>query len=223
MLAYVVGRMKTLTEIENEIEKLVNDHYYSEDFELVSSMRAYYDVRPADEQSLIEQVVMTRLCRDGSVVDFIWCSIVPIPAAVPILVEKLNRESYSSQLSRTLIVALSRYSSEDGYRAVERFLDSDQEMETLEALAQIDFRRSLPAMARIMNKEHSRRIIVHMLHRHMKKCGMEKLVDDIRQSTAMRDRAFLENIRKTLRSKEGAYNPFSESDIQHILTAVGIE
>jgi hypothetical protein len=215
--------MKTLTEIEDEIEKLVNDHYYSEDFELVSSMRAYYDAKPADEKTLIEQVVMKRLCRDGSVVDFLWCSIVPIPSAVPILVERLNRESYSSQLSRTLIIALSRYSSDEGYRAVERFLDSDQEMETLDALAEIDFRRSLPAMARIMKKEHSHRIIVHMLYRQMKKCGMEKLLDDIQQSSATRNPAFPENIRKTLRSKEGAYNPFSESDIQHILTAVGVE
>jgi hypothetical protein len=215
--------MKSITEIAGEIDQLEKTHYYSEDFELVASMKAFVDACPVPEKVLVGQVVMKRLLNDCSVVDILWCYVVDVPSAVPLLADRLNREPHSSQLSRTLILALGRYKSDDGYRAVERFLDSDQEMEALDALAEIDFRRTIPVLVRAMKKEYFHRMILHVLYRHFKHFGVDKFMDDLKNSSATRNPEFLINIEKALRSKTGAYNPFSENEIRHILDCIGGE
>lgn len=209
--------MKSILEITHEIEQLVLAHYYSEDFELVSSMRAYVDRLPSEEREHARQVVLKRLLDEGSMVDILLCSVIDVPSAVPVLAAKLEREPVSNQVTRSLIAALRTYHTADAYTAVERFVDSDQEMEAIEALAEIDFRRTIPLLVRTMKKRHFHGPIMHILSRQAKVDGLDGLIQALRDSSATRSARFREDLQTLLESKNGLYNPFTESDIQHIL------
>jgi hypothetical protein len=212
--------MKSASEITHEIEHLVLAHYYSEDFELVSSMRAYVDCLQPGEREFARQVVLKRLLDEGSMVDILLCSVIDIPSAVPVLAAKLEREPVSNQVTRSLISALRTYHTADAYTAVERFVDSDQEMEAIEALAEIDFRRTIPLLVRSMKKQHFHGPIMHILSRQAKIDGLDGLITALRDSSATRSSRFREDLQILLKSKNEPYNPFTESDIQLILQRI---
>lgn len=209
--------MKTVGEITKEIDQLVQSHYYSEDFELVSSLRAYVDSLLAGEREHARQVVLKRLLDEGSMVNILLCSVIDVPSAVPILAGMLDREPVSNQVTRSLITALRMYQTADAYNAVERFVDSDQEMEALEALADIDFRRTIPLLVRAMKKEYFHGNLLHILHRQAKRAGLDGLIGVLRESSAIRTARFKDDLQQLLASKKEPYNPFTESAIRHIL------
>lgn len=209
--------MKSAGEITIDIENIVHAHYYSEDFELVSSLRAYVDSLLPGERENARQVVLKRLLDEGSMVDILLCSVIDVPSAVPVLAGKLDREPVSNQVTRSLITALRMYQTADAYNAVERFVDSDQEMEAIDALADIDFRRTIPLLVRTMKKEHFHGNILHMLHRQAKRGGLDGLIGALRDSSAIRTARFKNDLQQLLASKKEPYNPFTETDIRHIL------
>ena len=212
--------MKDQDTIASDINAIVQSHYYSEDFELVSSIRAYADRLSRDESDILEQVVLQRLMHDGSIVDVLLCSVIKVPSAVPILARRLQEEDTSNQITRTLISALRTYSNDEAYTAVERFIDSDQEMETLQALAQIDFVRTLPVMARLMQKDHYQGVVLHIVYDRMKTVGMDQLIGELTSSTVTTSANFRESLAKSLKSKKEPYNPFSEPEIMRIISHV---
>jgi hypothetical protein len=213
--------MKNKQQISTELADLVQSHYYSEDFELISSVQAYQATLSGDEAALLTDVVYRRLLDEGSIVDILLCGVARVPSAVPVLAEKLNRADISNQMTRALIVALQTYASDEAYTAVERFLDSDQEMETLQALARIDFVRTLPYTVRLMRKEHYHPIVLHMFYDRMKKVGLNALIADLKQSSTTQSDAFRESLLKTIHSKPNDYNPFSEEEIQALVKNLG--
>jgi len=213
--------MHTLESISREISDLVQSHYYSEDFELISSIRAYYGKLSTEDRALMAEAVWNRVTHDGSIVDYLLCSVVPVPAAVPILTQRLDRESESNQVTRTLIMALRTYRSDDAYTAVERFIDSDQEMETLQALAEIDFVRTLPVMARLMRKDHFHAIVLHILYDRMKVVGIDGLINELQRSSVTASSSFRDLLEKSLRSKKEPYNPFSDPEVLRIISSMG--
>jgi len=209
--------MKSLSQVDAELEEIIVAHYYSEDFELISSMKAYYHSLASLEKSYLEQIVLRRLTSDGSIVDILLCSVVNVPSAAPVLSSRLNREEISNQVTRTIISALKKYRSDEAYTAVERFLDSDQEIESLQAIAEIDFRRSIPHIVIALKKEFTHGVVLHILHDRVKTVGLSGLVDDLCASSATRTATFKALLSTALHSKKHPYNPFSESDIQHII------
>jgi len=214
--------MKSLSIIADELDKIISAHYYSEDFELISSMKAYYHSLDSFEKTYLEQIVLRRLMSDGSIVDVLLCSVVNVPSAVPVLSSRLNQEVSSNQVTRTLIAALRMYRSDEAYTAVERFLDSDQEIESLQALAEIDFRRSIPHIVIALKKEFTHGVVLHILHDRVKTSGISVLVDDLCNSSATRNATFKTLLSLALHSKKYPYNPFSESDIQHIINSLDV-
>lgn len=196
---------------------MIESHYYSEDFELVSSFRAFYEQLSSVEKSYLEQVVLQRLVTEGSMVDILLCSVVRLPSAVPILAGRLSREQVPNQLTRHLIGALKTYRADEAYTAVERFLDSDQELETLEALAAIDFRRAIPSIVRAMKVESTHGVLLHIVYERVKAVGINGLVDDFRHASATHTPSFASTLGRVLHSKNDRYNPFAESEIKHIM------
>jgi len=209
--------MKTITAIHSDIERIVNAHYYSEDFHLLSEFQSYAAGLNPQEQSNLAEVVFDRLIRDGSLVDIMLCQVAHVSSAAPVLAEKLSNEPQTNQVTRTLIATLSHYASDDAYVAVERFLDSDQEMESLQALARIDFTRALPAIVRRMKKDHYAGAILQILHERMKKVGLPALAGELRQTSATKFSGFAGILEKILRSKDASYNPIARGDADALL------
>jgi len=214
--------MRSLSQVADELNNIIHAHYYSEDFELISSIKAFYDSLAPVEKSYLEQTVLSRLTSEGSIVDILLCSVVRVPSAAPVLASRLNREEVSNQMTRTLIAALKTYRSDEAYTAVERFMDSDQELETLQALAAIDFRRAIPRIVLALKKESAHGVILHIFHERMKTAGLSVLVDDLCHSSATRTASFKSMLVQSLHSKKDPYNPFSENDIQHIIRSVEV-
>lgn len=206
-------------QIAAEIDRIVQSHYYDEDFQLMSSLQAFAAGLSDAGRETLAGVAFARLTGDGSLVDVLLCSVVDVPSAVPVLAAKLGRETQTNQVTRTLISVLSRYPSDDAYMAIEPFLDSDQEMESLQALARIDFIRTLPAIVRRMKKDHYAGAVLQMFQERIKKAGLPKLIDELRQSSATRFAGFPALLAKILRSKDASYNPLSARELEALIEA----
>lgn len=212
--------MKDRDAIAGELQTLIQRHYYSEDFELVSAVRAYQAGLSVPERDELRAVVLGRLLDEGSMVDILLCSVIDVPSAGPVLALKLDRESVPSQLTRALITALQAYPGEEAFRAVERFLDSDQEGEALAALARLDFHRALPYLARALMQEHARGPILHLLHARAKETGVPALALELQVAAAGLPGDFRAGVVRVLEAKTGDYNPFSPEDLQRLRRAM---
>lgn len=171
---------------------------------------------------MMADVVMQRLLRDGSMTDILLCSVVVAPGAGSVLAAKLDRENVPSQLTRALIAALEHYRGDDVFRAVARFVDSDQENEALRALARIDFHRALPFVARALQKEHQADLVLHILHDRAKAgVGMEILALELRAFAAgWNDPDLVPRILRALRCKSEPFNPFSPDELNRLEVAL---
>ncbi len=214
--------MKSTEQILDDLRHLEEAHYYSEDFQWLSSVRAYRDELSAEEQAALASVILQRLLRDGSMTDILLCSIVEVPGAGSVLAAKLDRESTPSQLTRALITALERYRGDDVFRAVARFVDSDQENEALRALARIDFIRALPFVARALQKEHQADLVLHILHDRAKsRAGLDLLAVELRAfASGWNDQDLLPRIVRALHGKAEPYNPFSPAELKRLEDAM---
>lgn len=211
--------MKTLEQIRSDIAEIVQRNYYSEDFELISSFQVYLETLSDEERDHFAGVVFERVIAEGSIVDIMLCGLVSVPSAAPVLAEKLSRETDTNQVTRSLIGALQHYPGDDGYVAVERFLDSDQELEALRALAKIDFTRTLPAIARRMSKDYMHGNLLHLFHERSKTIGLDAMIIELTTSSATKSAAFRDNLPKVLASKSKGYNPFNEEELATIKRA----
>lgn len=211
--------MKTMEALRDELEMIIGRHYYSEDFELVPVFQSFVAGLRVEEREVLAEVIMSRLSSVGSLVDILLCGVVDVPAAVPVLAERLNQENQTNQVTRALIASLGRYTSDEAYRAVERFLDSDQEMEALQVLGRIDFARSLPYLARCMVQLPAQGVVLHIFHAYAKAHGMEALIRVVQQSSVSKSTAFRNQLKATLQAKSDAYNPFTPSEREQVMQA----
>lgn len=214
--------MKTIEQIAEDLQRIEDSHYYSEDFQWLSSVRAYRESLSADERAMLSDVVMRRLLRDGSMTDILLCAVIEVPGAGSVLAAKLDRESVPSQLTRALITALERYRGDDVFRAVARFVDSDQENEALRALARIDYCRALPFIARALQKEHQADLVLYILHDRYKTLARpELLAMELRAfSAGWNDAEFIPRLIRALRRKAEPYNPFSCEELTRVERAL---
>jgi len=210
--------MKSREQIAGELARLEAANYYSEDFEWLSAVRAYRDGLSHEELAELRSVVLQRLLAEGSMTDILLCSLVEAPSAAPVPAAKLDRESVPSQLTRALITALQGYRGDDVFRAVARFVDSDQENEALRALARIDFARALPFIARALQKKHQRDLVLHILHDRAKQVGVASLLMELRAfSAGWNDPGLPALIRLALAGKAEPYNPFTPDALKQLM------
>jgi len=212
--------MKDRNAIAHELQELIQRHYYSEDFELVSAVRAFQAGLSIPERDELRAVVLGRLLDEGSMVDILLCSVIDVPSAGPVLAHKLDRESVPSQLTRTLITAVQSYPGDEAFRAVERFVDSDQEGEALAALARLDFNRAWPYLVRAMDREHFHGPLLHMLHERAKLVGVPALALEIKALAQRGPGALPEQLRRVLLAKPAPYNPFMGEDLERLRRAL---
>lgn len=213
--------MKLPDDISAELEALISAHYYSEDVELLASFRAYAGALQNQEMSYLKQVALARLADEGTIAEILLCAAIDIPSAVPILIEKLNSETAANQTSRALMLALSRYDSSEGYSAVERYLDSDQETEALESLARIDFVQTLPNMVRRLHDEGYSNVLLQILYNRSMDVGVEVMISNLMGYSGRNVPDLRESMIGLLYSKKEPDNPFSPNEIRRIIHALG--
>lgn len=212
--------MKTEGQIAQDLVDLVGAHYYSEDFELLALVRAYRDGLDEVERERLCGVVLRRMLDEGSLVDILLCSLVHAPSAGSLLAARLDRETEPSQLTRALISALQHYEGDDVFRALARFVDSDQEREATQALARVDFPRAAPYVIRALRQDQHLDLCLHILRDRSLAKGLAALAADLAALAALDPAALPARLALALRSKRDRYNPFAEEEIVFLLAAL---
>lgn len=212
--------MRTSEDITRDIEEIIRRNYYNEGHELTWGLKSYEESLSRGERDLLKRVVLERLTADPSNVNVLLVSCWHMPEAVPVLRAALDDEPRASQLSRTLMHVLQRYSDEGACRAVERFLDSEQETEALTFLARMDFVRAAPRLKQALKKERLSDVCLHILAERWKVAGLHQLIEDVRVHVTGDSDFFRRQVHRVLQAKQGDYNPFTEEDISHILAGL---
>ncbi len=212
--------MRSVTDIARELEDLIQDHYYREDFELLSAVRAYRANLEGAEADALREVVQQRIERECSIVDILLCSVVEVPAAAPLLAAQLAREDVPSQTTRALLTALQHYRGDEVFAAVARFVDSDQENEALQALARIDFALALPHFISALRRDQQLDLCLHILHDRAKHVGLPALAAELRQLVVQPAPELGGRLALALRAKRAPFNPFAEADLAILLAAL---
>ncbi len=210
--------MKTRDTIEADIAGLVTSHYYSEDYELEWAAKVYYDALEPWERECFQAIMLERLAgaRPG-LADVTMVTRLRVPAFTPHLVAWLNRQDSGSTTSRALLTVLTLQPDEQAYASVERFLDSELEGEALTCLARIDFQRTVPALRWAMQKEHLHNFCIHALHEFKERYGMDALLEMVGQLVAPDPGVLGPHLAKVMRSKRGAFSPFSSGEVEQVL------
>lgn len=209
--------MTSANSFHQELESFFEQNYYSEDFELQAAIKGWRDRLSNAEQEGFDRAILERLEDDPSVLNITVCTRLEIPDAIPLLVDLLNREADTSQRSRTIMAALQHYSEDTVFTTIERFMDSSQEREALRILSVMNFKRARPYLFRAMFREGYEEECLHILHRAVKKFGLAEVITDLKSWSEDRPARFRKRLKKILRSKAPAYNPFTGHEITQIL------
>jgi len=212
--------MKSADEIAADVNRLVEEHYYSAPHELKWAVTGYADGLSDGEQKLLRRHVLHRLEGEPTIVDVILASCLQVPESVPLLTAALSRESVTSQLSRAMMGVLARYPEEASKRAIERFIDSEQEQEALALLARMDFERAVPHLQRALSKEHLADSCLHIFAERKKSVGLARLATDLRDSLLQGRHRLRERLKEVLTSKAGDYNPFTPEELDVLLSTL---
>ncbi|HOW96184.1 MAG TPA: hypothetical protein P5567_08340 [Kiritimatiellia bacterium] len=202
------------------IDGFVEAHYYSEAPEFESARRGFVDSLCDGLHDLYRQTVLDRLRADPSLVNVLLCAGGDIPGAGPWLAARLDGETGTSPLSRALIRVLADYPGEEACRAVERFLESDQQAEALQALARLDWPRVLPRLVAAFEKASLHPTILHILHARRKAAGLPTLIEDLRRGAATWPGWDAEGWQRVFSGTPAPYNPFHPDELAVLIKAV---
>lgn len=200
-----------------ELDAFFEKHYYSEDFELQAGIKAWRDQLSGPDLEMFDQVIVDRLRADPSILNITVCTRLEIPNAIPLLVDLLNRESETTQRSRTIMAALQNYNEDTVFHTIERFMDSSQEREALRILSLVNFSRAQPYLVRAMFREGYEDECLHILHRAVKRHGLNEVIAELQAWSGDRASTFRKRLKKILGCKPSSYNPFSKEQIGQIL------
>jgi len=203
-----------------KLDELLQSNYYNEPHELLWAVREFADRLSATERELLREVLLERLDREPNVATLVICTAMDLPESCPRLRRLLANESTTSQVSRLLMRMLATYPGDDNYRAVERFLDSEQQGEALRLLAGMDFRRTFSHLKRALARDHLRDVCLHIFYDHRKRVGLQTLCDDLRRLAAGEGEVLRRRIREALTAKQGAHHPFEAGDVEVALRAL---
>ena len=212
--------MKTREQIDTELHKLVESHYYSEDYELEWAAKKYYDALSAEEKDEMESVLVERLTGAPGMSDISLCARLGAISLTPYLSALLDKQAHSTSMSRALLAALSNQPDEEAFTSVERFIESEQEGDALVCLARMNFKRALPHLRWAIQQSHLHNFCVHAIHEFARHAGMEVAIHHLRELAAPNPDKLRPHLEKVLTSKKGDFNPFSEEELATLLAAV---
>lgn len=213
--------MKSHEEIEADLDAMGGANYYSEDYELEWAAHHYHAALSEAEKACFGDVLKRRLRDDPSLVTLCYCARLRAPGVGPLLAGLLNAENQTGLRSRALMTALGNYDDDVAFRAVERFVDSDQSREALAALAAIDFPRARPRLFRYLLREDYADACLHLFRDRAKRAGFDALVSDVATwETPDRDR-LRQALVRVLNAKPDEFNPFTEDERRLLVEALG--
>lgn len=170
-----------MTDFDTRLDAIVECNYYSEEWELQAAVRAWIDHLDPVEQASFARAFLRRLTADPSMVNISLASVLPYPGVDEPLAAELARQPEPNQHTRALIAALrSCQGSDTAFRAVERFVDSSQEMEALRALAAIDFARTRPHFRQALSRDDLLECCLHLFADRRREHGIDTLSADLR-------------------------------------------
>ncbi len=210
--------MRSVGQLERELDGLVRASYYEEDYELLWTLRRFGTSLAREEYGRFCEIAIRRLADDPSILSVIIVSAVRIPTAVPLLCSILDGQRETGVLTRAILSALREYGDPASFPSVERLLDSDQEQEALSTLARIDFSRSLFYVIRSAEREYLLDASIHVLHEEKKSTDISRLIRSLGAHARISDQPVVERVEMILRCKSGDFNPFTEQEIEKILT-----
>lgn len=217
------GRLSAMDEearIERDLDDLARRHYYSEDYEVAAALEAYVEGLSPIEVDCLHRRIRARLADDPSLLHAIYAATLRVEGAECLLAEALDRETQVSQRSRVLMQALARFPCDRAYRAIERFVDSDQEIDALQILARMDFPRTLPLLRRALEVEHLRPVCLHAFRDRARDAGLVQLIEDLRKAAGPDREAFRRSVDCCLDAKSGAYHPLAPQEVRAIREAL---
>ena len=212
--------MMTPEEIGRQLDDLIQAHYYSEDFELVSMMRSFAAGLSTEDRLVLGQLINRRLLAEGSLVDVLLCSVLPSPLQAVALIQLLDRQQQTSPMTRALMEALRHMNTDGAFRAVERFMDSDQEQEALFALSCIDFQRATSYLVRALKKDGNLTACLHLLYERKKRVGMDQFLHELRAMAFAYGADIRARIERAVRVNVPPYNPFQPAELDQISDAL---
>lgn len=212
--------MNKARSVAQELADLVQAHYYSEDFELVSAVRHFHDSLEVVRQAELRGEILRKLWSDGTLVEVLLCGALGIREATPALEAMLDRETQATQLSRALIEALGRLGDRSVFPSLERFLDSDQEREALMAMASVDFPRAAPHLFRRLSDASFADTWLHVLAERKMRTGVTAAAVELRNVAGAQASSLAPGVEAILRSRPPSYNPFREDEVECFLRAL---
>jgi len=212
--------MKTRDEIKQELDRMIQRHYYAEDYELEWEAHRVYKTYAPEEQQRMVSVLIERLTSDPCLATVTVCKRIPVPELAPILAVALDREQRATSQSRAILATLLRADHPAAYDSVERFVESEQEGEALACLARWDFGRTIPHLRRAMEREDLHNYCLHILRDRAVTAGLDTLKRDLNHLMGMDPDRWKPHVRKILTSAQGNYNPFPEQELKELLASL---
>lgn len=170
-----------MTDFDTRLDAIVEANYYSEEWELQAAVRAWVDRLAPEEQAAFARAFLRRVSADPSMVNISLAGVLPYPGVDEPLAAELARQPEPNQHTRALIAALRSFPGSDpAFRAVERFVDSSQEMEALRALAAIDFPRTRPHLRQALQRDDLLECCLHLFADRRRAHGIDTLAADLR-------------------------------------------
>lgn len=209
--------MRAREQLTAELQDLVASHYYREDFELAASARAWHDQLPADDSAQLRAIVLERLTREPTLVELYLVQAMRLAEAAPALVAWLDREQAATPVSRALMAALPAGAGDAAYRAVERFVDSDQEWEALRALGRLDFPRTRSRLLSAARRDSHLDLALHMLHDRRKELGWPAFAAETRAWFTTCPPADRSRLQRVLQAKSDSFHPFPAAERAELL------
>jgi hypothetical protein len=212
--------MRTTEQLEHELDSLIRQNYYAEDYELRWILKRFEAGLAAGERERLHAIVLGRMVDDASILNVMLCSASRVPEAVPILASVLDRQPEADMLTRAILSTLGDYGDPSAFSSVERFLDSDQEAEALLCLARLHFTRALFFVIRAARRAHLRDVCLQVLHERKKRVGLVRLIDELTEHARGSRQNVFKRVQATLRTKDDPYNPFDAEEREAILAGL---
>ena len=202
------------------LDRLSEQHYYAEEWEFQAAARAWYETLEPADRDRFPQVLWERVERDPSVTNASLCVVFPLPELEGPLAAALSRQPSTSHLTRSLIAALQWQRGPSAFRAVERFVDSAQEMEALLALVRIHPGQAVPFMRRAVMEDRLIETCLHAMAQVRATSGLAAVVDHLRAVCAGGGARVFRRVRAMFTIKSAENSPFPPDEIRHILDAL---
>lgn len=208
------------SDLHEALDRLSERHYYAEEWEFQAAARAWYDTLNPADRARFPEVLWARVERAPSVTNASLCVVFPFPELEEPLAAALSRQPVTSHLTRSLIAALQWQRGSAAFHAVERFIDSAQEMEALLALVRIRPEWAVPFIRRAVMEDRLIETALHALAQLRGTSGLEAVVAHLKDVCAGGGARIHPRIRAMFSIKTAENSPFPPDEIQHILNAL---